>query len=434
MQLHSAPKYQGRGLHRVMPPEETFRRVRPLLPTLGITRLADITGLDRLGIPTYSAVVPDSADVLSVYNGKGISRAQARVGAVMEAIERYSALRMEKELITGTYNRLARERPAVRPSALILRMHPEYHDDCALAWVEGYDLLGQQPVLVPAQAVTFVFQPAFGHPCYTHGTTNGLAAGNRLEEAVCHALMELIERDAWTLAELRARYLPLLQREPPQDSGDGAADPEWADDADLFPDVDLSTAGPTITRLVAKFRRAGVELRVKNITSDLGIPCVLATAVEPAGPGFPLAHLGLGTHPDATIALIRALTEVAQSRAVDIQGVREDLALSIVESHEFPAHTKRVQEIRPSSWYFRPSGRQCRFDEIPSYAHADVLADINLMLARLQGAGVEQVVAVDLTRPEGGIPVVRMLAPGLESWAADHGRFGWRAAAVCRQR
>ena len=57
----------------------------------------------------------------------------------------------------------------------------------------------------------------------------------------------------------------------------------------------------------------------------LGIPAIFAAAADEHIPGFPMAHSGLGAHPDVEVALRRALTELAQSRCVDIQGVREDL-------------------------------------------------------------------------------------------------------------
>ena len=55
--------------------------------SLGVTRLANITGLDRVGIPVYAAVVPKSDGIISVYNGKGRRPIDAKVGALMEAID-----------------------------------------------------------------------------------------------------------------------------------------------------------------------------------------------------------------------------------------------------------------------------------------------------------------------------------------------------------
>jgi ribosomal protein S12 methylthiotransferase accessory factor len=81
------------GTQRTLHAEETLNRVHESARTLGITRLADITGLDHVGIPIYSAIVPASADAISVYTGKGLSPVDAKVGALMEAIERQTILR-----------------------------------------------------------------------------------------------------------------------------------------------------------------------------------------------------------------------------------------------------------------------------------------------------------------------------------------------------
>src|SRR5580700_10048267 len=102
MILRSSPKALGRGVHRVIPASETLRRIRPLARQAGVTRLADITGLDRIGIPTFSAVVPQGRDSLSVYNGKGATRTDAACGALMEAIERHSAIEFRPKAIEGS--------------------------------------------------------------------------------------------------------------------------------------------------------------------------------------------------------------------------------------------------------------------------------------------------------------------------------------------
>jgi ribosomal protein S12 methylthiotransferase accessory factor len=429
LELHRSPKVLGRGPHRVVHAAETLRRVRPLLPAVGITRVADITGLDRVGIPTYGAVIPDSRDVLSVYNGKGARKLDARVGAMMEAIERYSALEPDLEVHHGSYAALSAGRPVLRPRDLVLGMHPEYDDGQEIPWVEGTSLLEPGCVLVPLQAVQILFDPSRHRPCYTFSTTNGLASGNTPEEAVCHALCEIIERDAWTIAKLLVQYLPRARAR--RASGGDAARVE--DDVERYPCLDLADAPPTVRRLLSRFERAGLSLMARDITSDLGIPVVLATVAEPqVGPGH-LAHFGLGAHPDAEVALTRALTEVAQSRATDIHAVREDLSPADAPAHPFAAHTRRTRAGELNGWMHRPSSRRRPTAEMATHRHADVLEDIDVMVSALRRAGLGPVVAVDLTRRDLGVPVVRVLAGGAESWAADNGRLGPRALRVWRE-
>lgn len=423
MRLQPAPKYAGAGPHRTIPPAETLRRARPAMRLVGITRLADLTHLDRVGIPVYGAIVPDSPDALSVYNGKGATKLDAKAGAVMEAIERHAALTVARDRLTWP----AAARAAVLdPSDLILPLHPGFSGESRHALVEGFDLVGGAPILVPAQAVGIRMLPEYGDPCYAISTTNGLASGNTLEEAICHALCELVERDAWTLAELRARHLPeQLRRHHRWSQG---AD----DDLRAFPDVDLTGAPHPIGSLARRFAGAGVSLRLKDVTSDVGIATVMATTLEHAGPTHAMAHVGLGTHPDARVAITRALTEVAQCRAVDVQAVREDLTPAGDIAHPFAPHTRRVMRVRPGSWYHRRAPVTRSWTELPHREHRDALEDITLLLERLTARGLDRVIAVDITEPDVGIPVVRVLVPGIESWAADGGRVGQRADAFWR--
>jgi len=431
MQLNPAPKVYGEGIHRVTTPEKTFRRIKPLMGALGITRLADITGLDYCNIPTYSAVVPASHDILSIYNGKGTTKIQAKVGAVMEAAERHAASHLRRDFIYATYQELSETQTVLDPQAMRIALHPYYDKDKVLAWMEGFDLLQQCTILVPAELVGYNISGQFGHVCYALSSTNGLASGNTLEEAICHALCELIERDAWTIAELLSHWLPLARY---QNQSQHLGQPtlqkhtksELWDDVERYPNIDIEQTTSPIRTLVQKFRRAGLKPLIKNITSDLGIPTILVTIAEQAGPALPRAHFGLGTHPDVRVALIRALTEVAQSRAVDIQGVREDIALS-GEQNSGVAHTKRVSTINRRSWYHLPSPHVQAFVDIPTYPHGDVREDIYFMSSRLRDAGLEQIIVVDVTEPEIGIPVVRVLVPGLECWSVDRTQIGQRA-------
>src|ERR1700730_12205171 len=117
--LDNAPKRAGEGAHRPSSAAYVWKRVRPLLQSIGVTRLTDITGLDRLGVPTSSCIRP-SADrfSVSVTCGKGLSAVDAMVGAAMEAIECYCAEPHEAKMVVATAANL--EGPSVDPHSLNL--------------------------------------------------------------------------------------------------------------------------------------------------------------------------------------------------------------------------------------------------------------------------------------------------------------------------
>jgi len=424
IRLNSTPKVFGSGVHRVIEPEETLRRIRGVAPLAGVTRLCDITGLDRIGIPTYSAVVPKSKDILSVYNGKGASRTDAACGALMEAIERQTALDVKAPVISGSYNELSRSGAVLRPASLASQLYSQYSDDLPVQWVEGYELVSGSSILVPARVASYGAGRNYGPPCLDVESTNGLASGNVLEESICHALCEVIERDAWTIAEMLAQWLPLWKHKrvhgSPPDTG-------CADDLERYPEVDVSEADGKTRWMLARFARAGLHPRVKDITSDIGVPTLIATAVDGADSALPMAHIGIGTHPDLRVALSRALAELAQSRVVDIQGIREDISQPDEATPLCMMHMKRQKSVDPRSWYHAPTSRRRKLADISSAVHSDILDDIRFMIGRLRARGLQQVIVVDLTDPGLGVPVVRVIVPGLESWAADRSRIGHRA-------
>lgn len=426
MRLCPSPKVLGHGAHRVVSPEQTFERAREIARRAGVTRLSDITGLDRIGIPVYSAVAPKSRDTLSIYNGKGATKIDAACGALMEAIERQSALAPQGRIVRGTLAEVGRSTPALDPASLAQLPHPKYTADTALQWLEGWELASGSPVLVPARIAGCCTGREYGPPCVRVHGSNGLASGNVIEEAICHALCEVIERDSWTIAELLAQWLPRWRR---QQRGETVAPGECVDDIARYPEVDLSECGGAIRWMLRRFARAGLEPRVKDITSDLGVPTMFATVIEDGIPDLAMAHCGAGAHPDAGVAVQRALSEVAQSRAVDIQGVREDITQPDDVATSTSGHTKRLKAVDRRNWYHCPAPAKRPFAAIPSAIHCDILDDIRFMIGRLAAKGMAQVIAVDLTDPNLQVPVVRVIVPGLESWVIDHERVGDRALA-----
>jgi thioglycine synthase len=454
LRLKNRKKYatssDGGALTRVRSIEDTLTEIIPLCSKIGVTRISDITYMDRLYIPNYSAILPGTQDVIWVYSGKGTTKSNAKAGALMEAIERYSSLSSShrEDFIQGTYLELSESyNNVLHPAEVVELIAQKYNDkDAKMDFLDGFDLLASEKVLVPAENAIYRYSPK--HPAvraYSHFHTNGLASGNVFEEAICHALCEVIERDAVSIADLCASSIPytilekiivsLKNREEGGYPVTGIpAEDKFVDDSSIFPDVDISEITEEfepIKQLVKKFTDARIPLLIKDITQkDIGIPTFVASSIEWITHDYGYFAKGFGTHPDARIALIRAITEASQTRAVNIQGARDDL--------------KKIQykvndEIYNRKWQFMPasssptneksnnSKNTIKFSEIKTHMNEDILDDINLILYSLKKGGLKRAIIVDLTSPNIGIPVVRAIVPGLETFEVTQSIMGRRA-------
>jgi len=95
-------KYSSHGVVRAVEPRETIRRATAVMDRVGITTVAEVTHLDRVGIPNYMSVRPRDCDPgISSYNGKGTTRADAHAGALMEAIERHAGECCSQPIVVG---------------------------------------------------------------------------------------------------------------------------------------------------------------------------------------------------------------------------------------------------------------------------------------------------------------------------------------------
>jgi ribosomal protein S12 methylthiotransferase accessory factor len=400
MRLKSCIKGYKKGTHRAVPPEETLTRIEPKMPAAGVTRVADITGLDRIGIPVFSSIRPTAeGGAVSVYNGKGTTAAEARVSAMMEAVERYSAEVGTRELLIESYSRLSEK--ALNPNELILPDYVKHAEDLPIPWVKGYDLINDEEIHVPANAVFHPFPSCFERVRLFRTNTNGLAGGNELEEAIFHGLAEVIERDAWSLVELTRNTGPNVRIE-----------------------------GGEIRNLMANFLKADVSVLIRDITSDLGVPTFAAVSDDLMLRDPALLTIGMGTHTDAGVAIKRAITEVAQSRLTQIHGAREDTITADVR------RMMGYEWVRKMNKHWFEIAEVEEFDRVSSFSFDsdDFLADIQYMVERLRGVGLERVIVVDLTRAEIGVPVVRVIVPGLEMYAVDGERIGRRCRNARKQR
>lgn len=355
-------------------------------PIMGVTRVANVTGLDGIGIPVVMVCRPNSRSV-SVSQGKGVDILAARASGLMEAAELYHAETITIPLYLASYEELRYKHVVAEPRQLARDARSRFSPNLRLLWAEGRDLLSDDPVLVPYETVhtNYTIPPPDGYGCFS-ATSNGLASGNHLLEAISHGLCEVIERDATTLWKLRSEERLDVGR------------------------LDLSSVDdPTCLQLLAKFDDAGVTVGVWDITSEIPLP-VFACFVLPREDSELWSSgrvaAGFGCHPARGIALARALTEAAQSRLTLIPGSRDDFGREVYAPCPDEPLLNALQGDTPLSTK--------RFCDAPNGGGDTLEADVEWELEGLKGAGFHQVIVINLTKDEFGIPVVRVVVPGLE--------------------
>nr|CBH39496.1 conserved hypothetical protein, YcaO-like family [uncultured archaeon] len=328
-----------------------------------------------------------------MYNGKGTTAAEARVSAMMEAIERYSAEVRNMKFLMDRYSELSGTENVLNPKELIIPDYVKNAEEVRIPWVRGYDLIQDEEIYVPANAVFHPMPSEYDRVRLFRTNTNGLASGNELEEAIFHGLSEVIERDAWSLVEITRNT--------------GAV---------------VNIAERKILNLTHKFSDADVSLLIRDITSEIGVPTFAAVSDDTLLRYPALLTIGMGTHTDARVALNRAITEVAQSRLTQIHGAREDTAsadMRRIMGYEWMRKSNKL-------WFDTSAKKDFKDVNYFSFDNDDFLADITHIVKLITGAGLERVIVVDLTRKEIGMPVVRVIVPGLEMYAVDADRLGRR--------
>jgi YcaO-like protein with predicted kinase domain len=385
------PKRFLAGTHRTQSPKETLAAYRPLMQRLGITRLANVTGLDSIGIPVYMAVRPASR-VLSVSQGKGLDKDAAAASALMESIELWHAERLLLPMRFESHQALLRSKePVVAAFDDLPRLPGDAPPrDRPILWVRGQDLFSGEPTWIPEESIgANMVLPQGQRPIFLRGG-NGLASGNRLLEAAVHALCEAIERDAVTLWYL-----------------DDDAERTKATQLDLAT-VDDAACSACIGRL----RAAEVHCAAWDATSDLGIPAYVCTIFDEPGLQAVGAFSGYGAHLSPQVALLRAITEAVQSRLTQISGGRDDMLPATYVRGRDETLLRAIHEEA-----FDPPP-VLDFRQRKSLATDSFEGDLEVILAKLSAASLREAVAVDLSRPEVGVPVVKVVVPGL---AAYHG-------------
>ncbi|MEU0879454.1 TOMM precursor leader peptide-binding protein [Lentzea sp. NPDC005914] len=391
------------GGHRSAAPQEVLAAYRHLVsPVTGVVK--DVVR-DERG-PAFFNVFRSGPNVArghrgaahlgsalrSQNGGKGVTALDAEVGALCEALERHSALAEGDEAhVRGSYTSLGAR--AIHPDAVHLydprqfdgrdawnAAHSDFQhvcapfdDDSEIDWTPVWSLTRGEHRLLPTELLYFR-APADEQLMVD---TNGNAAGSSLEDAVLQGMLELVERDAVAL---------------------------WWYNRTSQPPVDLG-GDPWIDSLRSVHSGLGREVWALDLTSDIGVPVVVAFSRRVSGETEDV-RMGFGAHLDPALALRRALTEMNQMMPIAL----EDLL-----GHDDPdlRHWLTTATVANQP-YLVPSGAPVHRPYAPS---GDLLADVREVRARLEKAGLE-VFVLDQTRPDIGLPVVKVIVPGMRGfWA-----------------
>jgi ribosomal protein S12 methylthiotransferase accessory factor len=341
-----------------------------------------------------------------VAHGKGATLTDAKVSAMMEAVERYHAEHPRLPALFNSYDEIRYSHRVVDLNDLPLAPGVSPDPRREMLWVSGRELFTEEQLWLPIELVAHrPTVPTFpGAGTFRAGTT-GLASGNELSEAMTHAICEVIERDARTLW----RFQPKSQRPLTR------IDPGTVED---------ETCGSVLKAI----HEAELAVALYDATSDVGVATIVAHVIErnpQARVPFARAQGG-GTHPCRKVALLRALTEALQARLVLIEGARDDL-----EQHHYRIREPHV--LDKSRAEVLGGETPIRFEDVSTYDTNSFEEDLRWLMENLERAGLNQVIVVDLTREELNIPVVRVVVPGMEdAELATHYVPGPRLARVLK--
>ena len=427
---HEGNAVETAGGLRVVDPDVTWQQYRHLIgDVVGIVPEVRQTGDARMR--AYSAGMNVAAvDDLMVLKsrlragagGKGTTLAAARAGALAEALERDSMRARGNEPhcravmadLPGAIHpndiQLFSQAQLLRAQQLLAlgiedpattgfhRVPLPFDVEAEHDWSPVADMVTGQTHWLPS-ALVWLGWP--GTPKgYPRGCSNGAAAGNTLKEALLQGLLELVERDSVAL---------------------------WWHPRCLRPAIDIeASTDPRIEAALAPQRAFGTDVQVLDVTTDLGIPAAVAVAsgIEALG-SAPL--MGYGAHLDPVIAVVRALTELAQMQA-PFAGKPADMAL------EFPGQAEKdwFGQVTTDSEPWLAGHGSVPLAQGPGHESVDDALDD--LIDRLTSRDL-QILWADLTRPDIGLPVVRTFVPGLRHFWRRTGpgriydvppRLGWR--------
>jgi YcaO-like protein with predicted kinase domain len=362
-------------------------RLDEITRKLGITRLADITGLDTAGIPVVQAVRPFSLSN-AVSQGKGQTLEAATISAVFESVESFLAERLESFDITFA-SADALSIPVDRFQKYLLDgIAPDWHRQ-VLPWIEAKNFSGGRSEMVPLELVhTAYVLPHHVYDGVFAASTTGLAAAFKAEDAILHGLLECIERDAIARAHMTHGF---LQRR--------RIDPRSIEDSD-------------ICNLLETLRHRGFLVGLWHVPSPTGVPVIWCHLMEDREAGsalLPLPAEGSAARPSAVAAINHAIYEAAQSRLTAISGARDDFTRS-----NYPKYPD-LPMLAAHRLLLAEGPREVNFQALPVEETFDTARSISVLLSKLGQSGHHNVfeIPLDNMAPIYGIVGTKIIIPSL---------------------
>ncbi len=364
----------------------------------GITRLADQTGLDIVGVPVWAAIRPNARS-LSVCNGKGVTHDEARLTALMEGVETHLAETPERlTLWKGSLHELHLSgRQSVDFTSVFKSLTASPDAERKRYWIEGYRLCDKSPIWAPVELVGLDMRVDADLDRDSFLITSvGLAAHTERDKAILAALLETIEHDAIALA---FSWPGVLESMP-------LLDPTQMQDADF-------------SWLMSMVKDAKLDPVFLDVTTDIGLPVVICLLQEVNSGLNERAALAMGSASNLVVdrAMRAALLEALQSRVTDIAGARDDIKASdfirLPSAEHRPRYGKTVAQVVSS--HSSPS----------ALGAAHSIETVRLALKRV---GLDDPIIFDLAQDFEEFDCFSVLCPGLEIGATCHGvRVGQRS-------
>ena len=363
--------------------DSVLSQARDAAASCGVTRLADVTGLDEIGVPVFQAVRPWSRS-LCVHQGKGLTPDAARIGALMEAIECDHAEGFVGDPVICAFADLPPTERVTDLADFAARRDCVPDSNAPLSWVAGEQLSQNGPLWIPFDIVSLDFTQA---ETRFERTSNGLGAGFSKDLAIRTALLEVIERDALQAWLQRAAEVRTLDR------------------------IEIgSIPYPWFADIACRLQAADLELTIYRMPAIVTLPCFVTQIRElSSGGALRLSAYGSACRASLQEALERSVVEAVQSRLTAVSGVRDDI---YAQTETQPTEIFGGFGLPlPSHW----SGLHLGSLPDPSTEGAELgPAEIHTLL---NAAGYPLSAVVDLTRPGGQVHVVKAVVPGLGAFS-----------------